>query len=163
MNVVRSAFLMTTISLLLSGCAEALDAESQPEAIKAAERFIRENGYDTARKCPDELAEREAKGFYDMQPPCQHYAASEARAFAVLETEIFWRVYFRNVPPDCYPEGESFRIVEVFRASFPDGPRVWLKDIEQSLDHDAVRLRPNNAMQPTCEAHAADGERSARR
>jgi hypothetical protein len=130
---------------------EAMDAESREDAVRAAEQFIRDGHYDTPRRCPEELARLDAQGLYDMQPHCQHYAAAEQHAFAVQETELFWAVYFRKVPPTCHGKEESFRVVQVFRSAFSTGPRVVLKDIELSLQKEAEVLRPNKTLQPRCE------------
>jgi hypothetical protein len=150
-SLYRITLVLTVFTAAGIGKASAIDSESRVGAVRAAEQFIRDRGYDTARQCPEDLARLDAQGLYDMQPHCQHYAASEAHAFAVDEADIFWRVYFRKVPPSCYKEGESFRVVEVFRLSFPTGPRVVLKDIELFLPEEAIVLGPNKSMQPTCE------------
>jgi hypothetical protein len=147
------AVLFTVAGVIAFGvAARAMDAESREDAVKVAEQFIRDGHYDTARKCPEELARLDAQGHYDMQPHCQHYAAAEPHAFAVQETEIFWVVYFRKVPPTCHEGEESLRVVQVFRSSFPTGPRVILKDIELSMSKEAEVLRPNKSMQPMCAA-----------
>jgi hypothetical protein len=130
----------------------ALDTESREGAVEAAEQFIREGKYDTARRCPEKLTRLDAQKLYDMQPHCRHYAASEGNAHAVQETEIFWLIFFRKVPPSCYEGDESFRVVQVFRHTFPSGSRVQLKDVELFLPREAVTLGRDKPMQRTCEA-----------
>lgn len=130
------------------------DTETLNGAVQAAEQFILSNALSSERMCPDELRYQDNIGEFDLQPHCRIYTASEAEAFAVLETEIFWRVYFRKVPPSVTRGIESFRVVQVYRESLLADPPAHLHDIELDLDANAVILRKrvasdNNRMEPT--------------
>jgi hypothetical protein len=142
--------LVATLFAFKSVFAFALDSETRADAIAAAEQFIREEKYDTARRCPEDLQRLDSKKLYHMQPHCRHYAASERNAYAVLETEIFWRIFFRKISPCSSAEGESFRVVEVFRTAAASSARVRLKDIDLLLPNEALRLSADKSMKPTC-------------
>ena len=121
--------------------ADAVDTATLQGAVRAAEQFLLDNGYGTERSCPADLRYKDQIGEFDMQPHCRDYNASEVKAYAVLETEVFWRVFFRKIPPLIHEGVETYRIVHVYRDwAQPDSP-VRLYDIEFSLDPEATLLR----------------------
>jgi hypothetical protein len=119
--------------------ADPVDAITLRGAVRAAEEFLLERGYGTERSCPDGLRYKDQAGEYDMQPHCQAYSASEVEAYA--ETESFWRVFFRKVPPSVHDGLETYRVVHVCRAGAEPESVVTLHDVELLLDKEATILR----------------------
>lgn len=107
--------------------------DSAEMAIRTAEKFIVSEGYSIKRKCPNRLQKLDDQGSYDMQRHCKDYDASEAKAFAILNADIFWRLYFRKNPSEVVYGHESFRIVQI---SLEHGTK--LHDIELTIDKEAT-------------------------
>jgi len=137
---VRLHLIALGFALTLGSAAQAVDTDSVEGAIEIAEQYIRNGQYDMPRPCPEGLLYLEAQDFSDEQPPCQHYTASEATAFAVQSSDAVWRVFFRKIVAVDGEQGESFRIIEVLRNDSPQQPRVVLKDIELFLPANATLL-----------------------
>lgn len=140
-TVLRCAVILLCQVFVRPLWADSVDTTTLQGAVRAAEQFLLDNGYGTERLCPVDLQYKDELGEFDMQPHCRDYNASEVEAYAVLEIEIFWRVYFRKIPPLIHDGVEIYRIVQVYRdGAQPDSP-VKLHDVEFALDPDATILQ----------------------
>ena len=140
-TVLRFAAILLCQAFVKPLWADPLDTTTAQGAVRAAEQFLLDNGYGTARACPDDLRYKDELGEFDMQPHCRDYDASEVEAYAVLETEILWRVFFRKIPRLIHDGVENYRIVHVYRdRAQPDSP-VKLHDVELGLAPEATILQ----------------------